>query len=91
MDSTLTIASMQSLDHQMGKQLEKFGHCPIATPDAFCRILGEEFGEVCREINQGSREHLTIDQIGRLKHEAIHCAAVCMAFVQNQLHDGEAK
>ena len=63
---------------QMGKQKDKFGHEPIASDDAFIRILGEEFGEICRCLNQGKDP----------RDEVIHCTAVCLAFLQGDLHDG---
>jgi NTP pyrophosphatase (non-canonical NTP hydrolase) len=70
----------KKLEHAMFHQKEKFGKEPIATPDDFVRILTEEVGEVCRALNQ--------DNLKQAQHEALQCAAVCLAWLQNDLHFG---
>lgn len=65
------------------KQREKFGNEPIADVDGLIRIAGEEFGEVCRCINQ---DYDT--KISRFQKEIIQLVAVCVAYLENDLHDG---
>jgi NTP pyrophosphatase (non-canonical NTP hydrolase) len=71
---------INAINEAMRRQKEKFGGEPLATPSQFAHILGEEFGEVCRAINQGNRE--------QLQHETIQCIAVIAAYLQNDLHYG---
>lgn len=42
--------------------------------DVCCRVLGEEFGEVCRAINDGD--------LANLREELIQVAAVAVAWVE---------
>lgn len=71
----------RKLNEERAKQKTKFGHEPFATPEAFIRIAGEEFGEICRAVNQGSNYESVIK-------ETLHLAAVCIAFLDGDLHDG---
>jgi NTP pyrophosphatase (non-canonical NTP hydrolase) len=65
------------------RQHQKFGDDPHATVEGFIRIAGEEFGEVCRGVNQHAK-------ISELKKEILQLACVCIAFLDGDLHDGLA-
>jgi NTP pyrophosphatase (non-canonical NTP hydrolase) len=65
------------------KQEDKFGSEPIATNSQFAHILGEEYGEVCRAINQDNRNDLI--------KECSQCCAVIIAHMMGQLHYGTQK
>lgn len=59
------------------KAAGKFSHtCADSelSDDVCCRVLGEEFGEVCRAINDGDLENL--------REELIQVAAVAVAWVE---------
>lgn len=59
------------------KAAGKFSHtCADSelSDDACCRVLGEEFGEVCRAIND--------DDLANLREELIQVAAVAVAWVE---------
>lgn len=45
------------------------------SPETWARILGEEYGEVCRAINESDSENL--------KTELIQTAAVCIAALRD--------
>ncbi len=44
-------------------------------------VLGEEFGEVCHEVNEGIGSGRTVN-VPKLRKELIQTAAVCMAWVE---------
>lgn len=77
----LTGQLLQQVSDAMEHQHKKFGHKPLASNMQFLSILGEEYGEVCRGINQGNRQ--------AAEKEAIQCVAVCIAWLQDDLHFGE--
>lgn len=70
------------INEAMQVQHEKFGKEPLATADDFIRILGEEFGEICRSYNQQFSPEIC-------KIEVIQCIAVCIAWLQGNLHYGK--
>lgn len=65
------------------RQREKFGNQPLASMEAFIRIAGEEFGEICSAVNQGK-------PISEIRNEILQLAAVCIAWIDGDLHDGRA-
>jgi NTP pyrophosphatase (non-canonical NTP hydrolase) len=44
-------------------------------------VLGEEFGEVCHEVNEGIGEGRKVDKT-KLRKELVQVAAVCMAWIE---------
>jgi NTP pyrophosphatase (non-canonical NTP hydrolase) len=59
------------------KAAGKFAHtCADVelSDDACCRVLGEEFGEVCRALNDGD--------LANLREELIQVAAVAVAWIE---------
>lgn len=73
---------LDKLDKAMEHQKTKFGHEPKATPFQFASILGEEFGEICRGINQ--------DKFIDVEKECIQSVAVILAFLDGDLHYGSS-
>lgn len=69
------------ITEERNKQKQKFGDEPEATRDGLLRILGEEFGEICKEVNQ-RKSRQAIDK------EVLQLAAVCVAWLEDDLHDG---
>jgi hypothetical protein len=61
-------------------QFVKFGREPLATHKEFVSILGEEFGEICRAVNQQN-------SMQTIK-ECVHCCAVIIAYIESDLHYG---
>lgn len=51
-------------------------------------ILGEEFGEVCQALQQGSKSSKETDA-SNLYEELIHVAAVASAFAEQVLRENE--
>lgn len=51
-------------------------HGPRLDVNDIPRVLGEEFGEVCKAIND--REH-----VSRVREELLQCAAVCLKAIEN--------
>lgn len=80
----ITSTTIIQLETERLKQFQKFGKEPLASADAMCRILGEEYGEVCRAVNQGA--HLS-----EILKELLQVAAVAIAYLDNDLHDGRQK
>lgn len=77
----LNIDTILNLDVERQKQKQKFGDQPIAHENEFIRIAGEEFGEICKEINQRSSDK-------QIRKEILQLAAVCIAYLDYDLHDG---
>lgn len=75
---------IMALNEERALQRKKFGKEPFASAGDFIRIAGEEFGEVCRAVNQGADTPTIYTEIKQL-------AAVCIAFLDGDLHDGRAK
>lgn len=46
-------------------------------------ILGEEFGEVCHEVNEGIGQNFSILRMENLRKELIQVAAVSLAWIQS--------
>jgi NTP pyrophosphatase (non-canonical NTP hydrolase) len=69
----------EMINAEIGHAIEKHGHGKDATPDAFARILGEEFGECCKAINKKDYVSLT--------KETIQVIAVCIMFERGILKD----
>ncbi len=73
---------LRAVAHERIRQEElkaagKFTHtCADAelSDDACCRVLGEEFGEVCRALNDGD--------LANLREELVQVAAVAVAWVE---------
>lgn len=51
-------------------------HGPRLDVNDIPRVLGEEFGEVCKAIND--REH-----VSRVREELVQCAAVCLKAIES--------
>lgn len=79
---SLPVFSMVAAERQ--KQHAKFGHEPIATREELVSIAGEEMGEICRAVNQGLHED-------SLREEVKQLAAVCIAYLDGDLHFGREK
>lgn len=81
--SIITHDTLDKLEAERHQQRKKFGSYPIASNDAMIRIIGEEFGEICKSINQAK-------PLSETTKEVIQLAAVCIAWLDNDLHDGDA-
>jgi hypothetical protein len=79
-DSTLTAVKIQRV-----KQLNKWG-TQDHNPKMWVAILGEEYGEVCKEV---AETHVKDFDPVAYREECLHVAAVALAMVQN-LDDGIA-
>jgi hypothetical protein len=77
----ITTAVLKRVSDAMDHQQKKFGQEPTATPLEAIAILGEEFGEFCRAINQ--------DKFAEAQHEAFQIVAVTLAWLQGDLHYGK--
>lgn len=77
----ITAAILKKVSEAMEHQHQKFGAEPTATPIEAIAILGEEFGEFCRAINQ--------DKFADAQHEAIQIIAVTLAWLEGDLHYGK--
>jgi NTP pyrophosphatase (non-canonical NTP hydrolase) len=64
------------------KQKRKFSNKPPADHSAFTRILGEEFGEVCKAVNQRKERKEIVEEV-------IQTMAVCWAWLEGDLRDGD--
>lgn len=64
-----------------GKQRRKFGAEPLADDNAALRIIMEEVGEAAKALNQ----YLPKEEFMK---EIMQIAAVCIAHLDNDLHDG---
>ena len=79
--SDLTLHAIQA---ERYSQHLKFGKEPIANSEQMIAILGEEFGEICRAVCQGLEK-------SSIEIEVIQLAAVCIAYLDNDLHFGNQK
>lgn len=79
--STSTLSAIQN---ERFRQHRKFGHEPLSTPMEFGITAGEEYGEICRALCQGKN-------IEEVRKEAIQLAAVCIAWLDGDLHFGNEK
>jgi len=52
------------------------------SPAQFSAILGEEFGEVCKEINDNHFHGFNAQKSEALRAELVQTAAVCVQFIQ---------
>lgn len=82
--SVIDIYTLQEIQTERFRQHDKFGHEHIATPEQMGLILGEEYGEICRAICQNA------DPI-ELRKVVVQLAAVCIAWLDGDLHWGEEK
>ena len=82
---TAVVWTTSGLLDAVGKEItranKKFESFSCANEDAFIRILGEEFGEVCMAVNQRKSND-------ELHKEIIQCIATCIRFLQGDLRDG---
>jgi hypothetical protein len=76
-------ATLLRIQNALEHQKKKFGLRPIATDMQAVCILGEEYGEFCRGINQR-------DQV-QAEKEAIQIIAVTLAWLEGDLHYGDDK
>lgn len=79
--SEVTKAALQA---ERYSQHLKFGHEPKATQFQMGLILGEEYGEICRAICQRKDR-------AEIEKEVIQLAAVCIAWLDGDLHWGDEK
>lgn len=84
MKPAISDATILSITFERAKQRMKFGHFPLATRPEMVSILGEEFGEVCRAVNQELSEE-------DLRKEVLQVAAVAIAYLDGDLHHGKTK
>lgn len=66
-------AFMDAVLMERRRQNRKWGRHHF-TADALARVLGEEFGEVCRAINDGDKANLA--------EELVQVAAVCLKYAE---------
>lgn len=70
------------------RQIRKWGDLPLLD-DTFCRVLGEEFGEVCAAVEEAHNEPNIYSEISayqHLKSELVQVAAVAVRFIQSVEH-----
>jgi hypothetical protein len=60
-------------------QERKFGKNPIATDLEASAIMGEEMGEICATLT-------ALKHRGDIETQVIHLAAMCIAYLDNDLH-----
>lgn len=70
---------LEMIEAEIAHALEKHKDGKPATPDAFLRILGEEFGECCKATNKKDWVNLT--------KETVQVIAVCIMFERGSLKD----
>lgn len=63
---------------EMDRQIELWGNQHTNSLDRWMSILGEEFGEVCKAINEKEPNE-------RIREEAVQVAAVAMQIVKKLL------
>lgn len=74
-------ATILRIENALKHQRDKFGHKPLATDMQAVSVLGEEYGEFCRGINQRNRAHA--------EKEVLQVIAVSLAWLEGDLHYGE--
>ena len=79
--SSISLDTLELLDDERFRQKTKFAKFPLASLDAAIRIMGEEFGEICKAANQRKPGYARI--------EIVQLAAICIAFLDGDLHDGD--
>jgi len=82
--STIQHETAEALDDERFRQRQKFGHEPLATDSEAVAIMGEEFGEICRAVCQALSSE-------EKRKEVLQLAAVCIAYLDGDLHFGNAK
>lgn len=70
---------LEMIEAEISHAINKHGDGVPATPDAFLRILGEEFGECCKAINK--KDYMALEK------ETIQVIAVCIMFHRGILKD----
>lgn len=60
---------------------KKFQEFAVADTEAFVRILGEEFGEICEALNKDKDSEEVVKEI-------IQVMSVCYRFLSGELRDG---
>jgi hypothetical protein len=80
----ISLTTFGELCKERMKQHSKFGEQPRADRFQLLSIAGEEYGEVCRAVNQGLHPDT-------LREEIIQLAAVCIAYLDEDLHFGTQK
>lgn len=73
--------TINSIQEERTRQHAKFGLDPIATDIESAIVMGEEFGEICRAICQGKDKT-------EIQKEVKELAAVCIAYLDGDLHFG---
>jgi hypothetical protein len=68
----LTPEIVGAIDTERGRQLDKFGNQDHKRDDAWALILGEEYGEVCKDILDGRN----------VRTELVQLAAVAIAWIE---------
>ena len=72
--------AIQAIISERRAQIRKFGATRGLSDHEFLAILGEEFGEVSHEVNEGTMDTLDARQ------EIIQCAAVCLAWLTGDVN-----
>lgn len=69
---------IEEIEQERVRQLEKFGNQSHKTFFAWCVILGEEFGEICKGV-------LQMRGLTYIRKEVIQLATVCIAMLEEKL------
>ena len=80
----ISIMTFSALCAERKKQFEKFGAEPLANRCQLVTIITEEVGEIAREVNQAGKEE-------KLRQEVLQVAAICIAYLDGDLHFGNQK
>lgn len=80
----MSMKVFEEIEKERAKQHLKFCYKPIANSTETVSIMGEKFGEICHAVNQNLGEEET-------RKEVVQLAAVCIAWLDNDLHFGPKK